>query len=73
MKQGLFGSLKEVNQGEMFHWKIVGVFQKEMHRSMMFCMLSANWHNTLLKLARVVQTVVLGLDNNSDAMHGLAK
>lgn len=72
MKQGLFSSLKEVNQGEMFHWKIAGVFQKEMHRSMVFCMLCANRHNTLLKLARVVQTVILGLDN-SDAMHGLAK
>lgn len=54
-----------------FTEKIVAVLQKEMHKSMMFCMLCGSWHHTPLKPARVIHTVVL--DNNSNAMHALAK
>lgn len=73
MKQCLFSLLKEVNQGEMFHCKVVGVFQKETHRTTVFCTLSGNKHDKLLKWARIIQTVILGLDNNSNAVHGVAK
>lgn len=55
MKQGLFSSLKEVNRGEMFslkNCKCVSERNAQNHD-----ILYAVWK--LLKLARVIQTVVL--------------
>jgi len=57
----------------MFHGKTVGVLQKEKRTRMTFCTLSGNKHNKLLKWVRIIQVVILGLDNNSNVVHGLAK
>lgn len=39
----------------------------------MFGMLFGKNHKKHLKRVRIIQTIVLGLDKNSNAVHGLAK